>query len=49
MTTGDQSDDFEQLHALITNSEDIKGFLDQMAGFPATALARSAGAPISAP
>ncbi|MFC9350418.1 ANTAR domain-containing protein [Arthrobacter sp. NPDC057013] len=46
MGTGDQSDDFEQLHALITNSEDIKGFLDRMASFAATALTRSAGAPI---
>jgi len=46
MSTGDLSDDFEQLHALITNSEDIKGFLDRMAGFAATALTRSAGAPI---
>ena len=46
MTTEDQSDDFEQLHALIANSDDIKGFLNRMAGFAAAALTRSTGAPI---
>ncbi|MFE4837299.1 GAF and ANTAR domain-containing protein [Arthrobacter sp. NPDC056691] len=43
MSTGDQSDDFEQLHALITNSEDIKGFLDGMTGFAAAMMSRSTG------
>ncbi|MFP3461353.1 GAF and ANTAR domain-containing protein [Arthrobacter globiformis] len=46
MSTGDQSDDFEQLHALITNTEDIKGFLDGMTGFAAAMMSRSAGAEI---
>lgn len=46
MNTGDQSEDFEQLHALITCSEDIKGFLDGMTGFAAAMMTRSAGARI---
>jgi GAF domain-containing protein len=46
MSSVDQPDDFGQLHALITNSEDIKGFLNRMAGFAAATLTRSAGAPI---
>ncbi|MFC7847654.1 GAF and ANTAR domain-containing protein [Arthrobacter sp. NPDC057388] len=43
MSTVDQSDDFEQLHALITSTEDIKGFLDGMTGFAAAMMTRSAG------
>ncbi|MFE4543512.1 GAF and ANTAR domain-containing protein [Arthrobacter sp. NPDC056727] len=46
MSTVDQSDDFEQLHALISNAEDIKGFLDGMTGFAAAMMTRSAAARI---
>lgn len=42
-STVDQSDDFEQLHALIANSGDIKGFLDGMAGFAAAMMTRATG------
>ncbi|WP_087874743.1 GAF and ANTAR domain-containing protein [Arthrobacter globiformis] len=43
MSTADQSDDFEQLHALITNTADIRGFLDGMTGFAAAIMTRSTG------
>lgn len=46
MSTVDQSDDFEQLHALITSTEDIKSFLNGMTGFAAAMMTRSAGARI---
>jgi GAF domain-containing protein len=46
MKAGDRSDDFEQLHALIASTRDIKGFLDGMTASAAAMMTRSAGARI---
>jgi GAF domain-containing protein len=46
MGIGDQAEDFEQLHALIAETEDVKGFLDGMTGFAAEMMTRSVGAPV---
>ena len=40
------ADDFEQLHGLITGTQDVKGFLDGMTGFAAGTMTRVTGADI---
>jgi GAF domain-containing protein len=42
-----QNKDFQRLHQLIAESEDIKGFLDGMTRHAASSLSRTAGAPIA--
>ncbi len=43
-TTADEAgDDFEQLHGLITGTQDVKGFLDGMTGFAAGTMSRVTG------
>jgi hypothetical protein len=46
MNAEDRSGYAEQLHGLITGTEDIKGFLDGMTGFAADMMTRAAGARI---
>jgi hypothetical protein len=45
--TDAQNQDFQQLHELISDTEDIKGFLDGMTRHAAANLSRIAGAPIA--
>ncbi|MFF1253005.1 GAF and ANTAR domain-containing protein [Pseudarthrobacter sp. NPDC058329] len=45
--TDRQNEDFQQLHQLIAESEDIKGFLDGMTTHAASSLSRTTGAPIA--
>jgi GAF domain-containing protein len=44
--TDRQNEDFQRLHQLIGESEDIRGFLDGIAQHAAASLTRTAGAPI---
>ena len=46
MSSEDYADDFQQLHALVTNTGDIKGFLDGMTRFAAALMTGLAGARI---
>ncbi|WP_461186567.1 GAF and ANTAR domain-containing protein [Arthrobacter sp. Z4-13] len=46
METPDEADDFERLHDLVAEMEDIKSLLDGMTGLAAVALTRAAGATI---
>lgn len=46
MITDAQNDDFQRLHQLIGDSEDVKGFLDRMTHYAATTLTRATGSPI---
>lgn len=45
--TDRHNEDFQQLHQLIAESEDVKGFLDGMIGHAASTLSRTTGAPIA--
>jgi GAF domain-containing protein len=45
--TDRQNEDFQLLHQLIVEGEDIKGFLDGMTGHAASSLSRTTGAPIA--
>jgi GAF domain-containing protein len=45
--TDRQYEDFQQLHQLIVDSEDIKGFLDGLARHAAASLSRATGVPIA--
>ncbi|NKR10569.1 hypothetical protein A5N17_13795 [Arthrobacter sp. D2] len=46
MDTPEEMDDFERLHDLVTEMDDIKGLLDVMTGLAAEALTRAAGAAV---
>lgn len=46
MTEAELEDAYERLHYLITGAEDLKGFLDGMAGFAAERMSRVRGTPI---
>ncbi|WP_347108876.1 GAF and ANTAR domain-containing protein [Paenarthrobacter sp. S56] len=46
METDEQNEDFQRLHQLIAGADDIKGFLDGMTRFAATALTKASGSRI---
>ncbi|WP_458779785.1 hypothetical protein [Arthrobacter sp. D3-16] len=46
MNTPDESDDFERLHELVADMEDVKSLLNGMTGLAAVGLSRTAGAAI---
>ncbi|MFF1831246.1 GAF and ANTAR domain-containing protein [Paenarthrobacter sp. NPDC058040] len=46
METEEQNEDFQRLHQLIAGADDIKGFLDGMTRYAATALSNASGARI---